>query len=356
MIRFVLGVSGRPDRSPALVVEAGGGPARLLETRVVGLTVIDLGHQDRAGARLPPRVARDELLAPVLVRDSDLHQKAETLAVDIPASFPGQVPAVPAVAELHSDRVGSGLQERRDVVGLVLEALVVARPSRREELIADAPTVQVHLVEAVARHIGSGLRDRARELELAPQHRRRPALRHVFRQARLDPARLPVRGLEEPHLPGGRRAPGRGATAPVPNAHLPVVPRSGPQRGAFVDTLDGLVRRHLARVPYDFARTAPDTRDTDLVGRLADAPRLGLDPPAEARLSGVDSKRVLLVLGSQSRHSQRPRGTRRHRRSCGNQEQRESGARHARARPGSRSCRRHLEAPLETGRCGPRLR
>ena len=221
----VLAVARDLHRRPLPIVEAGRRPAGLLETRVVGLAVVDLRHQDRARGRLPALVRPDDLLAPVLVGDLDLQQQRQPVAVDVaPIDAPGQVPAVPAVAELDPDGVVARLQEGRDVVRLVLQALVVARPPGREELVAHPAAVQVHLVEAVARHVGPRPRDGAVQLELPAQHRHRTRLRHVLRQARLDPARLPVRGLEKPHLPPRGRAPGRGLPAPVPHPHLPVVP------------------------------------------------------------------------------------------------------------------------------------
>src|SRR5207237_257833 len=73
-------------------------------------------------------------------------------AGDVPASDPArEVAAIPAVAEEDAHRVVTRAQQRGHVVGLVLQALAVARPSGREELVADAPAVEAHLVKAVAR-------------------------------------------------------------------------------------------------------------------------------------------------------------------------------------------------------------
>ena len=72
---------------------------------------------------------------------------------------PCQLASIPAAPEHSADDVGAGLQERRDVVRLVLQALVVAGPARREQLVADALSVQMYLVEPVARDVEPGAGD-----------------------------------------------------------------------------------------------------------------------------------------------------------------------------------------------------
>ena len=68
-------------------------------------------------------------------------------------------PRYQPLPSMHAHRVVPASQQRRDVVGLVLQALVVARPAGSEELVAHAPAVQVQLVEAVARDVGARPRD-----------------------------------------------------------------------------------------------------------------------------------------------------------------------------------------------------
>src|SRR5262249_29388439 len=105
-----LRVVGLLDRGPLPVVETGGRPARLLETRAVGLAVVDLGHQDRSRRGLPALVRADDLLATVLVAHLDLAEKPERLPVEGAAAFPGQLSAVPAVAEDDAHGVVARLQ------------------------------------------------------------------------------------------------------------------------------------------------------------------------------------------------------------------------------------------------------
>ena len=219
---IVLAVIDDPDPRPLPVVEADVGPARALQARVVGLAVVDLGHQDGTGGGLPARVAADGLPSPILVGDLDLQEQSEAIAVDV-ATASRQVSAVPAVAEQHAHGVVPALEQGRDVVGLVLQALVVARPARGEELVAHPLAVEVQLVEPVARHVGARARDGSAQLEHAAQHGHRPAGLHVLREVGLDPARLPVGGLEEAHLPGRRRAPGGRRPSAIPDPDLPVI-------------------------------------------------------------------------------------------------------------------------------------
>ncbi len=310
----VLAVIGELDARPVAIVEAGPGPARLLEARVVGFSVVDLRHQDRAGRGLPAGVAAHDLAAPVRVGHFDLHQQREPVAVDVaPAGEAHLVPAVPAVADERPHGVGARLQERRDVVGLVLEALVVAGPAGSEELVAHALAVQVQLVEAVARRVGARASGRARELELAPQHRNRARLRHVLLERGLDPARLPVGGLDEAHLPPCRCAPGGGPAASVPHANLPVEPLARAQVGTGVRELRRCVGRDATRRPHELAagtERALAPRGPQLVRGLHHAAPLGLQLPAQARPGSVDPERVLLVLRAQGHDAHARRGGR----------------------------------------------
>ena len=148
------------------------------------------------------------------------------------------------------------LQQRGDVVGLVLQALVVAGPARREDGITDALAVDGHLVEAVARHVGAGAFDVALQRELAPQHRRRARDLGVLRQIRLDPARLPVGGLQQAHLPERRRRSTRTACRRRPT-RAPARSSAGPT------TAPDPRRRTLTESP-DFATPESQTRPLPL--------------------------------------------------------------------------------------------
>ena len=300
--------------APVLVDEARRRPTRLFEPGVVRLTVVDLRHQDWPRRGLPARVAPDGVLPPSPVGDDDLHQQAEAIAVDVALVVPGEVAAVPTIAERDADRVRPPLQERRDVVGLVLQALVVARPPRREHRVANSLPVDGHLVEPVARHVRARPLDVAIHGELAPQQRRRAGRLDVLRESGFDPARLPVRRLQEAHFPVGRQAPCGGRAAAVPDPHAPEVALAGTHRRTRVRDVHRLARLDDARVPEEalaVAQRAFARRHLDLVGGLHDAPRGGADLPAQARLADVYADRIRGVLRPQLRDRERSRGRRR---------------------------------------------
>ncbi len=239
----VLTVIGALDAFPVVVVEARRRPAILLEASVVGLAVVDLRHEDRSRRGLPAAVGEEHLLAPILVAHVDLQQQGGVVTVDVAASDPPcEIAPVPAAPEQDAYRVGAGLEQWRDVVGLILEALVVAGPAGGEKLVANALAVEPHLVQAVAGHVGARSDHRAAQREVAPQHRHRSRLGDVLRDVRLDPAGLPVRRLQETHLPPRGLAPGRSLASVVPGANLPVVAAPRLQRRPRVSALGGLIR------------------------------------------------------------------------------------------------------------------
>ncbi len=283
---------------PVGVRVARGAPAGALEPRVVGLSVVDVRRPDRPRGRLPGLARPHGLRPPVRVLDPQLAQQREAVPVDGPLVLPGEEAAVPAVAEHRADRVLARAQVARDVVRLVLEAVVVARPAGGEELVAHALPVDLQLVEAEAGDVGAGGAHLPLHREGPAQHRRRLGRLRALVLGRLDPAGLPVPGRQQPHLPVPGRAPGRGLPAAVPHPHPPGVAARGRERGAAVRDEDGAVRGDLPGVP-DLPAVA---RHLQLVGGLHDAPSVGAQLPAQPRLRHVDPQGVDLVLAAQVRH------------------------------------------------------
>ena len=284
------------DRRPVGVRVARGAPARALQAGVVGLAVVDVRAADRPRRRLPRVVRPHGHDAAVRVLDPDLAPQGEAIAVDRAPVGPGEEAAVPAVAQGGADRVLAGAQLPRDVVGLVLEAVVVARPARREELVPHALPVDLQLVEAEARHVRARRLHGALHREGPAQHRRglRRLRGHVA--ARLDEAGRPVLGLQEPHLPGRGSAPRRGLPRAVPHADAPGVPPGRLERLSPVRDVDGGRCGDPARVPDRLAVAC----DLHLVGRLDRAAPGRLQLPAQPRLRHVDPEGIDLVLAPQA--------------------------------------------------------
>ena len=118
----------------------------------------------------------------------------------------------------------------------------------------------------------------------------------------LDPAGLPVAGLQQAHLPKSRLAPIAGAAVAVPSPHLPETRLARAERLAAIDHLRRLVGGHLAALPeVALVLLQPLGRGghQHLVGRLPLGPLLGLDSPAQPWLTGVDAQRVLEIFTAQ---------------------------------------------------------
>jgi hypothetical protein len=119
-----------------------------------------------------------------------------------------------------------------------------------------------------------------------------------LRLAVVDPNGLPIVGLQQGHLPSGRRTPRRNMALAVPNADLPMATHTAGHRLSSVLHLDRGIRRHPTAIPQitlvlaeQFARA----RHEYLIGRLglAAGGRFGrLEHPTEPRLRGVDAQRI----------------------------------------------------------------
>src|SRR5690606_39730149 len=84
----------------------------------------------------------------VSVGDLQLHQQGKVVAVDGVLVLPAEVATIPAVPEQALDDVLAGRDKVRDIVGLVTEVMVVARPARREDMVADPLAVERDRVDA----------------------------------------------------------------------------------------------------------------------------------------------------------------------------------------------------------------
>ena len=159
------------DGSPPGIVVRRCGPAGPLETGVVCLSAVDVRRLNRTRGRLPQRVGADVLDAPVLIEDLELQAQSDPPAIDIAPALEAELAAVPAVAQDRAGRVVAGLEQLRDVVGLVLYAVMVGRPSRGEQLIAHASTVEIHFVQPETRGVESRSRHDAAHAKRATQER-----------------------------------------------------------------------------------------------------------------------------------------------------------------------------------------
>jgi hypothetical protein len=252
----------------------------------VHLTGDEVGPQDVARRR-PPRAVGPERAGLARRQCHDqLQQERGRRAVVVDAAGDAVLPAPPAVAEECPDDVLPRRQQRRDVVGLHLEALAVGGPSGGQLQVADPRAVDERLVDAVGGDVQPRPGDLAVDAGGARQLVGGPLPgREVAGLDRRHPPGDPVRRVDQTVLPRGRGGPL--ALAPVgPHLHPPLDPQAGGRRHAHRDEgrLGGL---HPPRVP------APGD---DPVGVLGRGPGRQL-PRQPGR--GVDAERVAEVIGAQ---------------------------------------------------------
>ena len=228
---------------------------------VVCFAAVEVVAGDGAGGCLPAGAGCDGGCGAVGELDVELQAQARGVTVAVlPAGF-----AVPAVAEHDADGVGAGLQLFGDVVGDVEDALGVVAGGGVEDVVTDAPAVEVEFVPAEAGDMEAGAADGTGEVELFAQE----GGGDVGRGA--DPVAGPVAFVEEAHGEGGGFGVGAGAVVLVPDAELPVAGLVAGQGGAGVGDVDGAVGDYFAAVPLVGAaglEVFSAAGDEDLVGRL----------------------------------------------------------------------------------------
>ena len=290
----------RAHTTPVVIVISRSAPAIALEPSVVGLAIIDVRHDDRAGRGLPCSVGADDLRAPIGVTDHELGQEPNTRAIVVATAVESQPAAIPPVPKCGAHRIRALLHERRHVVGIVLETLVVARPARREQPVAHATAIQLERVEPEARCVEARRGDASIERELATQHGSWIRSRRVFREVRRDPSRLPVTRAQKAQLEERRQAPRGCAAGVVPDAHLPVVARSRVHGRPTVRAKNRFVRCDATGVPERGAvQRRCVRRHANLIGALHRSATIGMQPPTESRRSNIDADGILLILGTQ---------------------------------------------------------
>ena len=172
------------DGLPVGRIVAGGGPGAHLLASVVGLAHQHVGVEDRPRRPPPALVANEGLPRAVRVLHLKLQQQRGMRAVVLAFAGEADVAGVPPVAQDGAQGIGSFLQQVGDVVSLILNALLVVGPTRRQMSVSNPPAVDLQLVDASRRGVQSGATDGLPQLDLPPQEGRR---RGSGRQPRLAP-------------------------------------------------------------------------------------------------------------------------------------------------------------------------
>ncbi len=300
-------VGGRPAR----LIEPGLVPALELAAGIVFLAVVFVVGRDGPRVRHAPAVIRrDRRRRPVLEAQVDLEQEPRQAVVPGGGGDFRARRVISPVPEDNARGVRARLEEARHVVSHIEDPLVVLRQPRGEGVVADPAAVDVELAHPETGYIGGRLRDVFFEREF-------PAEIAGGETALLvgacglglepDPARLPVRRVEQAHRPHGGIAPAGRFPVLVPGLDDPVVSLARDERAAGVFHVCRPVRIHPAAVPevaslvgQGFGRRS----DEDPVGRLAlaaDGRRSSrcIHDPTQPRLGRVDPQRVVERLATQ---------------------------------------------------------
>ena len=276
-------------------MEAGVVPARHFEPGVVILAVVLIVAGDGPSASPGPgSVADNHFLAPVLVFDLEHQLEAR---VGHPTQGAGAQGLVTAAAQQHGQHVVAVAQQRRDVIGAVIDGLVEEHRRMHEHVRADARAVEGGVSDAQGGHIKLGGTHLAIEAEFLAQvagGQVKGVLLELLALVDAYPfGAQPAGRIPQARGPGGRLAlagiAGRG-----PDLHRPLIVGLALQRLAAVGYEDGFVGRHFAAVP-DLA--AVPAADADAVGRLEGLVLLGNDFPGQAGRGAVDPFRILAQFG-----------------------------------------------------------
>ena len=210
---------------------------------ILRFTVVDFREADRAALHIPVLVSTEDGDGAVFVFHSQHGHQRGTIAVDIWSGVETQLALVPAVAQGDGDFVISRFHEVGDIIGLILDAVVVGSPARREEGVACFGAVDSRFIHAAGGGVEPRTANRAAQRKTADEHR---AEGLFHREAVCDPARLP--GLI--HQPRFKPACCLMNLAQiVPCAHLHMIDGEGHERLTAVGDQDGLLSVHPAALP-----------------------------------------------------------------------------------------------------------
>src|SRR6267154_1176508 len=154
------------SRLPLFIVECCFIPIHLRLSRVVSLTVVNFGAENRRDVRLPLLVSHNCVSGSVLVVDPQLRtQRWRSLAIVVSLPKPLQRSRIPPRGEHRTDCIFAFFDICSHIVRLIYNALPKIRPSRRQNLVAHGSSVYPKLVSTKRGRINTRRSDGLRDFE-----------------------------------------------------------------------------------------------------------------------------------------------------------------------------------------------
>ncbi len=246
-----------------------------------------------------------------------LHHGQSVGARHLPISFRGDVQE--SVAQGNAQGIVTRLQLPRDIEGDVLGRLRIVGPSGRQELITHLASIQPGIEMSESGDVQHRATYTPPHFELTSQERQRippraQPLRAIAMEMRGDaPAiwqkvpgyplgTLPIFGTKESRMPLPCRAPGRGMSVRIPDAHPPPVAFSGSQRLTGIGHLHRLAAFHFFGIPGG-SDAFHDRNDVfgndDLIVALGDVFLISEDLPGQSGGGFVHTERVDAVIAAE---------------------------------------------------------
>ena len=148
--KVIFGKIGYVDRPPALVVKTRFGPIGNFHPGIVSFPIVQIGHANGTVVLGFPRsVGTNDLLRTIAEGNDQLGQQAQLFSIHIAVVFPGQVAAVPAVAEYCTYDIGTWSEQIAYIVHEILQVILIGRPTGRKQILTYFFSIDDHEIETM---------------------------------------------------------------------------------------------------------------------------------------------------------------------------------------------------------------
>jgi len=132
---------------PASQVQARRRPARYLAVGIVDFSIINAAFHHRAGSGFPGGIGADHHGTSIFTSDLQLAKQGKAVAINrIFEAFETEASFIPAVTQHRPYHIWAALQQRSDIVGLVLDPVIIGIVTGGQALVAHSFPVNLQLV------------------------------------------------------------------------------------------------------------------------------------------------------------------------------------------------------------------